>query len=155
MQFRRARWADSAAFYRWRNDPAVRAVSGEPAPIAEAEHQRWWADALTDPRRELYVIHAGLLDVGYLRLDRGFGAWQVSIALDARYRRQGLGWAALRRLAIVFPQRRFRALIKEANTVSIKTFEKAGFHRAPAWEGRAGLRCYERTPTVPEVAGHV
>jgi hypothetical protein len=87
-----AQLQDSAALYRWRNHPSIRAVSRNTEEIAWEDHCRWFTSVLADPRRQLLIGEQDGAPAGVVRFDleEGGGA-EVSIYLvpDATSRCRG------------------------------------------------------------------
>jgi UDP-2,4-diacetamido-2,4,6-trideoxy-beta-L-altropyranose hydrolase len=128
---------DAMKLLGWRNHAAVRAVSGDPAPIAAEDHLRWFARVLADPARRLWVGRLGALDVGSIRFDRlDTGRAEVSLYLDPELLGLGLGerllaageaaaadafGAPLESVARVLP----------GNDASLRLFGRAGYRGEP------------------------
>src|SRR5699024_5460179 len=88
---RPATLADSSLLLRWRNDPETRAVSRSTDRVSWEGHTGWYARAVEDPERELYVIERGGAPVGTVRFDALEGPeWEVSITLAPEARGHGL-----------------------------------------------------------------
>ncbi|WP_372426827.1 UDP-2,4-diacetamido-2,4,6-trideoxy-beta-L-altropyranose hydrolase [Salinarimonas chemoclinalis] len=81
IALRPATAADAVALHAWRNDPQVRAVSRENAPIPFDRHLAWLARVLADPQRDLLIGEADGAPVGVLRFDRSGEEAEVSIYL--------------------------------------------------------------------------
>jgi UDP-2,4-diacetamido-2,4,6-trideoxy-beta-L-altropyranose hydrolase len=128
---------DSMRLHAWRDDPTVRAVSGDPAPIPVATHLRWFERALADPDRRLWIGRLGHVDVGSIRFDRiGGDALEVSLYLDPALVGLGLGErllaageaAAADWLGVPFDA---VARIVPGNAASVRLFERAGYRGEP------------------------
>lgn len=81
VSLRRACPEDSVHLYRWRNHPSIRAVSRNNAEFAWADHCRWFASALADPRRNLLIGYQDGAPVGVVRFDIDGEQAEVSIYL--------------------------------------------------------------------------
>ena len=135
LRLRRAGRADCAGYFRWANDPDVRAQAWHQDPIRWPAHQQWFARRLEDPDTLMLVLTAEELPVGQVRLERvrPTGAeprWILDYSLDRAVR--GRGWSllllgeALRHLpagAIA------RAEVRPENEASIRALAGAGWNR--------------------------
>ncbi|WP_051470947.1 bifunctional UDP-2,4-diacetamido-2,4,6-trideoxy-beta-L-altropyranose hydrolase/GNAT family N-acetyltransferase [Patulibacter minatonensis] len=141
---------DAALLLRWRNDPAVRAVSVTSDPIAPDEHRGWLRRVLADPDRTLLVVERAGVPVATVRFDRdpAAGDAEISVTVDPQARGGGLGRRVLREstereLASRPGLRRVRALVHADNTASLRAFEAAGYGPAGAdgaWRTLEALR---------------
>jgi RimJ/RimL family protein N-acetyltransferase len=132
--------SDALLMHRWRNDPATRAVSGDPGEIALEDHVRWLTRALADPNRTLFVGQVGSIDVGVIRFDAAPGGTHVvSLYLDPALHGLGLGArllsageAAMRARQ---PRTRFMARVMPANDPSRRMFQSGGYrlHEDGLW----------------------
>lgn len=131
VRLRPAVAADAARLRAWRNDPAARRAFFNPAAVGRAEHARWLASTLENPRRRLYVIELGRAPVGQVRLDLGPGrSAEVSVTVDRRKRGQGVGRRALleaARRAKSLGLRKLTALVLADNPASAVAFLLAGY----------------------------
>lgn len=127
---RRAALRDEALLLAWRNDPAARSASHSEALVTPEMHRRWFAAALANSERRIFIAELDSAPVAMARLDREAVGYQLSwyVAADARGR--GVG---RRLLADVLAQlRRYgdpgpvRAEIKPDNAASIRVAEAAG-----------------------------
>ena len=87
---------DAAAALAWRNDPRTLLHSRNPALVALQDHLHWWARALEDPQRRLFIACCGDIEVGTLRFDSIGRDAELSIYLDPELSGLGLGRAVLR-----------------------------------------------------------
>jgi L-amino acid N-acyltransferase YncA len=132
LSLRPATRDDSSAILRWRNHPTARRVSFQDARIGRAEHNVWLEEKLKNPNCHLYVIQSGNRKLGQIRLD-GVGANRafVSIVVDSKARRHGVGSEALRQLHLKCGRNlrfwRLQAHIKPNNSASLILFLKVGY----------------------------
>lgn len=142
LRVRKAGPADSERMYRWRNDPATRAMSRDSTPIQREGHERWLTRTLTDPARLLLVGEVGRVPVGVIRFDRlDSASLEVSLYLDPGLHGLGLGGALLGAGEIAAAAwaggpARFVAAVLDANPGSKRMFESAGYRL----EGEQGAR---------------
>ena len=137
LRVRPASHDDAEQLHRWRNHPAVRAVSIQGNEIALTDHLAWLDHAMTAPDRRLMVGHIGECPVGSIRfdhLDRDQQA--VSLYLDPDLLGLGLGphlllageQAMAKRLGRPFT---VRATVVPGNIASQRLFETCGYHGGP------------------------
>src|SRR5271166_4060639 len=69
-RLRKATDADCELIFRWRNDPAIVALSQSRRPVDLARHRAWFAAVLADPDRLMLIIEVNGEPVGQLRFDR-------------------------------------------------------------------------------------
>lgn len=132
VQLRRACMADAELLHRWRNDPAVRAVSHSMDEIPWSTHVRWLEASLQNGDRHVLVAERHGLPVGTLRFDVSGDCATVSIAVDPGLHGAGLGPAMLdagdRWLRIHDVRVRLcRAEIRAGNEASARAFTAAGY----------------------------
>ncbi len=120
-----AKMDDAAAVWKWRNEKTTRAYSFNTAYIPLGEHKEWFAEAIKDKTRKLFVVTYGRKKIGFVRIDFEAGP-EMNIALDKRYRKLGIGPRVIR-IACGLAGKSVVARIKAENTASIKAFGRAGF----------------------------
>jgi len=137
---------DSEALLAWRNDPDTRRMSRSTAPVSPAEHGAWYAAALADPGRLLWVGESAGRSAGVVgfRLQQA-ARWEVSITVAPTSRGVGVGArllaAGMARLAAERPGSVVTAAVRAENPASRRLFEASGFRLV----GEAdGFRHYER-----------
>lgn len=141
---RRAEPGDMEQVFRLASDPAVRAASFSPEPIALADHARWFAARLASPDTAFFVLDLAGAVAGLARFDRAGSAAEIDVAVHPAFRGAGLGphilragaARALRGLGV----ERLRAVVLAENAASQRCFAKAGFCQAGTEEVR-GRRC--------------
>lgn len=127
--------ADAMTFFQARNDPVARRFSRNAEPIRYDEHVRWYADAIRDPDRRLFVIECDGERAGYCRVEGSKN--EVSIAILPSYRGKHVASEALKIVSEMFARETLVAVIKNDNAASKSLFERAGFLRTGArgdWE---------------------
>lgn len=124
---------DSERVRAWRNEPDAVAASLTRAPVALADHERWFAAVLADRARRLWIVEDSGRPAGSVRLDLGAAdaTAEVSIALDPAARGLGLGRRALELAAAAAPDgvARVTARVRSDNAASLLAFAAAGFAR--------------------------
>lgn len=81
---RPARPDDAEMVLGWRNHPKVRELSFSPEEIDRATHQAWWASALEDPDRSVFIYERDGIPRGvvtYQREDGGAFTWAFYLDL--------------------------------------------------------------------------
>lgn len=130
---RKAVEADSELIWKWRNDPDTRAASRTTEEVPWSGHKRWFARALADPNRQLLLGSLQDEPIGVVRFDRLIPPtqWEVSINLApvSRGRRLSVPLLAAGHvwLAENYGEPLVVAYIRETNTASLRTFERAGY----------------------------
>ncbi len=133
VTLRAAREDDASLIRDWRNDADTVRSSAIARPVSDAEHARWFAATLADPRRLLWVAEKNGVPVGQVRVDVNDGAGVFSIVVAPESRGRGIGQAMLR-AALAEVERegtatRLVALAREENLASMHAFERVGFSR--------------------------
>lgn len=91
VYLRRADREDVELFFKWVNEPAVRANSFNTEPIPWENHQKWFEKVLADAEVRIYVLMHDNLPVGQVRLVFEDSKWQISYSIVSAYRGQGYG----------------------------------------------------------------
>jgi UDP-2,4-diacetamido-2,4,6-trideoxy-beta-L-altropyranose hydrolase len=134
LTLRPAEAGDIWPIWRLANDPAVRRLSLSPRPIVPEEHAAWFDRRLNDPDTCFWVLDFHGVILGQIRYQRtGPGEAEISYSVAEPFRRRGLGVRMLRetqdqaccRLGV----RRLRAVVRQENEPSARTFLKARFAR--------------------------
>lgn len=135
VTLRRATALDGSRVLAWNGAADVRARSRDPRPIAPADHARWFAARLQDPRGRLWIALLDGCPVGVVRIDRARDATatagRISIVLDPSVRGRGLGRRVIA-LACAADGGPVVAEILVDNHASRACFEAAGFVREPS-----------------------
>lgn len=137
LRLRPATIEDGPMLHRWRNHPAVRAVSRTRDPIPLGDHLDWLQRVLVADDRRLFVAEVGRLPVGCIRFDLlAVDRVEASLYLDPALQGLGLG----RRL-LLGGERAMRehlgrdftvdASVLAENTASRHLFEVCGYHGGP------------------------
>lgn len=129
MLIRRATDSDLRDLWEWRNDQLTREMSVNAEPVPLDVHSAWYARALRDPRRLIYIGEVGAQKIGMARFDLRDNETEVSINLNPAVRGRSL--AALFLMASIFEFDRkevpLLATIRKKNAASIRCFERCGF----------------------------
>jgi len=135
FKFENVRLGDRKQIFKWSNSRTVRSASFNSKPIKWNEHCEWFNRKLRDTSCSFYKIVWLNHPIGQVRFDCSGDGAIVSVALDKRFRGNGLGSPAIRLSAeqVFNEQPRIKnidAFVKMGNTPSRKVFLKAGFYRA-------------------------
>ena len=109
---------------------ATRRFARNPRVPSPVEHAAWFASMLTSSAHLLTVITVGDEPCGMLRFDRGAGAdpaFEISIAVDGRHHRSGVGRAALILARQLAPGADLLATVMPGNAASLALFAGAGY----------------------------
>jgi RimJ/RimL family protein N-acetyltransferase len=131
MELREATPDDRELILGWRNLPEIVALSSSRTTVSPADHARWFADALGNPARLLFVVEVDGEPVGHIRVeDDPAGESTVSIYLVPARTGRGIGVPALReacRRAFQRGRTELRAVVRSDNDRSIAAFTRVGF----------------------------
>ena len=133
LSVRSATLADSEILWLWRNDPLMREMSKNRAPIIWEDHERWLATVLSNPCVGLYMADRSGEPVAMVRFDRKDDLAIVSTNVAPAMRGQGIGTAALKAACETYEaESRTAHLVAEVrhdNAASLRAFAAAGFRR--------------------------
>ena len=133
LTLRPANAEDADLLWRWVNDPAVRASAFSPDPIPWEGHVTWFQRRLQDDGCRIFIAHdAEGSPVGQIRFDlHDNGRAQIDVSLAAEHRGRGLASELITSgLASYWAQggnSQVDAWVREENTASRRSFERAGF----------------------------
>jgi UDP-2,4-diacetamido-2,4,6-trideoxy-beta-L-altropyranose hydrolase len=132
VRLRLAETEDGAWLFDLQREPETRRYFRNPAPPSAEEHWVWMRRTLDNPDVLLAIVEAGGVRAGMIRLDRklceaGRSVHEVSIAVDPRWHRRGVGAAALALARRLAPGARLEATVLPANLASMRLFERAGY----------------------------
>lgn len=118
---------DRGRVFEYNCSPAVRALSGNPAPVSFEEHERWYARRVADPASPMWIVEENGAPVGVVRIDAREEA-RISIALAPEARGRAIGRRAIA-LACAAWRAPVTAEIHESNAASRACFTASGFRR--------------------------
>ena len=137
VSLRNAERADCVDLWNWRNDPHTRLMSANRNEVSWREHEAWFERSLTLPTRSIWIAESGIEKCGMVRFDRvddNPKAWEISIAINTRFRGRGLGARVLTLACAIFEERQrmstLRAKVRHGNIASLRIFERCGFSRS-------------------------
>lgn len=128
--YRRSKQEDMLLLYNWANDPVSRRNSYFTEPIALETHEKWYMKKLQDPASAIYIAEVDGVPAGMIRYDLTPENAVVGISIAEQFRGKGLAPAFLTNTAALYFKEHILpvlAYIKQQNTASVKSFEKAGY----------------------------
>jgi len=130
ITYRSARPEDVLLIYDWANDAVARKNSYFTESIALTTHQAWYEKKLQDPACVIYIAEINGAPAGMIRYDLAAENSVVGISVASNFRGKGLAPAFLVDTASIYFKKHVApilAYIKQENTASVKSFEKAGY----------------------------
>ena len=129
MLIRRATDSDLRDLWEWRNDRLTREMSVNSEPVPFDVHSAWYARALRDPRRLIYIGELSTQKIGMARFDLCDNETEVSINLNPAARERRLAAPFLMASVVEFDRKEvpLLATIRKKNAASIRCFESCGF----------------------------
>jgi RimJ/RimL family protein N-acetyltransferase len=131
LTFRAAQAGDVDVYYRWVNDPLVRANSFNQAPIPYEDHVKWFHARVASPTSFLYLFfNAEQQPVGQVRIDHGVETI-IDVSVDENFRGRGYSSSMLSLACTDYLTKRpadtVFSYIKKTNGASYRIFLKCGF----------------------------
>jgi len=132
MQIRKARLADSKLYWKWANDPFVRAGAFESKHIPWQTHIAWFKEKLKDHNSTLLIMENENEPIGQVRFDHTAAGYFIDFSISNTQRNRGFG---LLLLSSGIDQLRngrqitFWGEVKQSNKASKRIFEKLGFEQ--------------------------
>ena len=126
---RKATADDTQEIFEWRNDPITRSMFFEQNEILWENHVNWFNSTLKNPERILIIGELSKEKIGVVRFDITKQEAYISININPSYRGKKLAPTLLLAAQKHLPQNIeiLTAEIKNKNTASIKSFQKAGY----------------------------
>jgi UDP-2,4-diacetamido-2,4,6-trideoxy-beta-L-altropyranose hydrolase len=133
ISIRLARESDRELIWNWANDEETRKVSYSQAYISWDEHIKWFASVQRQKNHRFYVARNGYeKPVGQIRFAVDGKHAVVSLSVAPESRGKGYGKEILIEAAKKFFNEtdieQISAYVKSENMLSLKVFQKAGFH---------------------------
>lgn len=125
---------DTDLFFHWANDPEVRQNSINTDPILYETHINWFNKQLNNPETHLFVLSNGREPLGQIRIQFKDNLWEIGYSISKTHRGKKLGYTIVRLLLDLFPDYRFKAIVKKNNMASLKVFENLLFEQQAASE---------------------
>jgi RimJ/RimL family protein N-acetyltransferase len=130
VTYRKATPNDLQLLFDWANEPEVRNNSFNSQPIPLEEHTKWFLSKVNDTNTLFYIAEMEKQPVGMVRFDIKEENTIISILIDKNHRGKGLASILLVdccKLYFEQESKPIHAYIKNSNTASIHSFEKANF----------------------------
>ena len=134
MRIRKARLSDCKLYWKWANDPIVRANAFEVRPIPWQTHIAWFKEKLEDHNATLLLMESEDESIGQVRFDHTADGCFIDFSISATHRNRGLGLllvsSGINHLGNS-QQITFWGKVKQSNKASKRIFEKLDFERVP------------------------
>jgi RimJ/RimL family protein N-acetyltransferase len=126
---------DAELYFKWANDPVVRANSYNSSEISFEDHCKWFERKLGSGSCFFYLFkNKEQVPVGQVRIERMADETVIGISIDERFRGRSLAvkmlTGATEAYLSKFPSEQIVAYIKSENPASRKSFVRAGFTEA-------------------------
>lgn len=123
---------DCYRIWEWANDPDVRAFSFDHSPISLQDHKKWFFNKINDKNCIFFIVALSTTPIAQLRFDLEGNSAKISYMIEKHFRGKGYGEQILRTACRYLFRRSvidsIHAYVLVSNSISIKTFRKAGFH---------------------------
>ena len=130
IKIREATDSDTKLIFNWSNDPLVRAQSFYSNAIEFENHENWFKEKLQNDNSLLLINNFGENNIGLVRFELENDKCTVGILIDEKFRGKGFSSLMLINSSTYYFNRFSTPIfadIKESNTASIRSFEKAGY----------------------------
>lgn len=130
---RNAKESDMLLLLQWANEAQVRKNSFSALEISYEEHRTWFHNFLLDENNRQYIYIRDDKPIGQIRISVNKNIAEIGYSICMTERNKGYGtkmlWELQERVANDFPEvDTFIGKVKIDNTVSKKTFVRAGFN---------------------------
>jgi RimJ/RimL family protein N-acetyltransferase len=131
LTYRFAAKEDADIYFKWVNNPLVRANSFKQDPIRYEDHVKWFHARVDSPSSFLYLfLNSESQPVGQVRIDKGRETI-IDISVDENFRGRSYSSEILKMACTDYISRSVGdvifSYIKKTNTASYKSFIKCGF----------------------------
>mgnify|MGYP001370892942 FL=1 len=133
MRIRKARLSDCKLYWKWANDPIVRANAFEARPIPWQTHIVWFKEKLEDHNSTLLLMEIENEPIGQVRFEHTTDGYFIDFSISSTHRNRGLGLILLSSGINHLKnsqQITFWGEVKKSNRASKAIFEKLEFERA-------------------------
>lgn len=137
ISLRRAGPQDCQLLFEWRNLPEIVHLSSSRRRVNHNEHNNWFASALSDRTKILFIIEKGGFPVGQIRFEINCAKEaEISAYLIPGQSGRGVGVVAIDMACnLLFQQTKVEIIIaniRDDNRKSIAAFSKCGFKNGAA-----------------------
>ena len=148
LNFRFATASDADLYFRWVNNPQVRANSFRQDPVAYSDHVNWFNSRLASGTCFFYLFfNAGNVPVGQVRIEKGKETI-IDISVDEDFRGKSYSKMMLAMACRDFLEKQDEGIIfsyiKKSNPASYRTFLKSGFRETFSLPGDDYHKLYLR-----------
>ena len=91
MRIRKARLSDCKLYWKWANDPIVRANAIEARPIPWQTHIAWFKEKLEDHNATLLLMEIENEPIGQVQFDHTTDGYFIDFSISSTHRNRGLG----------------------------------------------------------------
>lgn len=133
IKIRKVIFEDSELLLNWRNNPAVYKYALTPSPVTPADHVKWFAGALANPRCIFYMGLSDGIPCGSIRyqLTEDKLEAEVSISIAPEFWGSGLATTLMNLAESALQEetsvRVIHATVLNENKASMRLFEKQNF----------------------------
>ncbi|MGR3434367.1 MAG: UDP-2,4-diacetamido-2,4,6-trideoxy-beta-L-altropyranose hydrolase [Shimia sp.] len=142
LRLRPAEARDARPVWEWRHAHEAWRLQADPRPTPWEDHRAWFARALADPARRVWMLEGGAgAALAHLRADISGDAAEVSAIVDPGARGRGLGRVGLLMQAAALEAAglaRLSARIRPENAASHRVFAAAGYAPDASEVGKVG-----------------
>lgn len=127
LSLRPATAMDALTVFEWQVSPGTREYARDVALPTLAQHIDWFSEKLRSADTRLWIAMRSEQACGFVRLDRRYDEWEVSIVTAPTLRGRGLGKAMLATLDQLCPGEKLVAEVLPGNEASHALFRAAGY----------------------------
>jgi len=128
IQLIKSNLGDSNFIHKLRNEKNVRKNSINKEIIPFSSHKVWFKKAAKSKNKKIYTITTSGKKLGYVRsFEKKNKVWEVSIAIENRFRKKGIGKIALLLLEKKIKNVDFSAKVLKKNLNSLYLFLSCGY----------------------------
>lgn len=128
LTLRPATLNDAEMIWRWRSSGGAERFYKSGQAVSLPDHLEWFARALAQHERRLFVVEMNQAPVAHVRIDLAGTAGQISIVVDEAMQGKRIAFAALSlAMSRCRGAERFEAVVHKDNLSSMRLFEGLGF----------------------------
>lgn len=129
IELRKSDISDANLLFRWANEEQVRENSINQEKIVWKNHLVWLQKVFGSSFFEIFILEKDNIALGQIRIEYLKGYWEIDYSIDKTFRGRGYGKIIVKKLLERFPERSFKAKVKETNHISRKIFELLLFRK--------------------------
>ena len=135
LKTRFATLEDKELFFRWANDPLVRANAFNSERISKKTHDKWFSYRLNNPKECIIIVLETMQQVaiGQARFEKKGRKWYINYSLANYARGKKISFNFLKKAIFKFKEKnkiKLIAEVKKNNIASCKVFEKLKFSKS-------------------------